>query len=52
MYKKTKQFLFTVSLIAGMTANGVAADKLKSFDHAAELTSQAKTILFLSLIHI
>ena len=49
MYKKTKQFLFTVSLIAGMTANGVAADKLKSFDHAAELTSQAKTILFQEL---
>jgi len=35
--------------LAGMASNGVAADKLKSFDHAAELTSQAKTILFQEL---
>ena len=35
--------------LAGMASNGVAAEKLQSFDHAAELTSQAKTILFQEL---
>ena len=45
-----KKTLFTAIVLAGITFNqGLAADKLKSFDHAAELTSQAKTILFQEL---
>ena len=45
-----KKTLFTGIILAGITFNqGLAADKLKSFDHAAELTSQAKTILFQEL---
>ena len=44
-----KKTLFATVLLAGMASSGVAADKLKSFDHAAELTSQAKTILFQEL---
>ena len=44
-----KKLLFTVTVVAGMSSYGVAADKLSSFDHAAELTSQAKTILFQEL---
>lgn len=48
MNKRTK-FFATVALMAGMSSYGVAADKLDSFDHAAELTSQAKTILFQEL---
>ena len=45
-----KKTLFTAIVLAGITFNqGLAADKLKSFDHAAELTSQAKTILFQAL---
>ena len=44
-----KKLLIT-SVIAGMTASmSVAADKLPSFNHAAELTDQAKTILFQEL---
>ena len=44
-----KKLLFTTIVVAGMSSYGVAADKLSSFDHAAELTSQAKTILFQEL---
>ena len=44
-----KKIIFTATVLAGMTATGSAAEKLKSFDHAAELTSQAKTILFQEL---
>ena len=44
-----KKIVFTATVLAGMTATGSAAEKLKSFDHAAELTSQAKTILFQEL---
>ena len=45
-----KKTLLTAIVLAGITFNqGLAADKLKSFDHAAELTSQAKTILFQEL---
>ena len=44
-----KKTLFTAVFLAGMATQAVSADKLSSFDHAAELTSQAKTILFQEL---
>mgnify|MGYP003329713460 FL=1 len=44
-----KKLLITTAIMAVVGSQGLAADKLKSFDHAAELTSQAKTILFQEL---
>ena len=44
-----KKLLITTAIMAVVGSQGLAADKLKSFDHAAELTSQAKTILFKEL---
>ncbi len=44
-----KKIIFTATVLGCMTATGSAAEKLSSFDHAAELTSQAKTILFQEL---
>ena len=50
-----KKYLGIAVMVVGMQSHSVAADKL-SFPHAAELTDQAKTILWqelkLSLIHI
>jgi len=41
-----KKYLITISVLFGLHSWSAAADKLPSFDHAAELTDQAKTILF------
>jgi len=42
-----KKLLITTVVAFGLTHSmGAAADKLSSFDHAAELTEQAKTIIF------
>ena len=41
-----KKYLITISVLFGLHSMSAAADKLSSFDHAAELTDQAKTILF------
>ena len=41
-----KKYLVTISILFGLHSMSAAADKLSSFDHAAELTDQAKTILF------
>ena len=42
-----KKTLFTAIVLAGITFNqGLAADKLKSFDHAAELTKVVRESIF------
>ena len=44
-----KKLLITTAILCSIGSQASSADKLKSFDHAAELTSQAKTILFQEL---
>ena len=45
---KMKKYLGIAVMVVGMQSHSVAADKL-SFPHAAELTDQAKTILWQEL---
>jgi spore germination cell wall hydrolase CwlJ-like protein len=44
-----KRILGILTMTVAMHSSVTAAEHLKSFDHAAELTSQAKTILFQEL---
>ena len=41
-----KKYILLIAGLFSIHSVGAAADKLSSFDHAASLTAQAKSILF------